>query len=62
MILLPAGVASAKSGVSPRTLIRLAKAEKLTVSHTPGGHRRYREDEIEALARKVSHDKVGAAA
>jgi len=49
VIWLPAGVASAKAGVSERTLARMAAAKKLTITRTDGGHRRYREDEIEAL-------------
>jgi len=50
VIWLPAGVASAKAGCSERTLARMADAGRLNVIRTDGGHRRYREDEIEALA------------
>jgi hypothetical protein len=49
VIWLPAGVASAKAGRSARTLARMAAEKKLTVIKTDGGHRRYREDQIEAL-------------
>ena len=49
VIWLPASVASAKAGRSERTLARMADAGRLTITRTDGGHRRYREDEIEAL-------------
>jgi len=36
--------------VDPKTVIRWVKAGKLTPARTLGGHRRYREDEVRALA------------
>jgi excisionase family DNA binding protein len=36
--------------VGPRALQRWANARKLTVARTLGGHRRYRETEVDALA------------
>lgn len=35
--------------VDPKTVMRWAKAGKVSTIRTPGGHRRYREDEIRAL-------------
>ena len=49
VIWLPASVASAKAGRSGKTLARWADAGRLDIKRTHGGHRRYREDEIEAL-------------
>ncbi|MEV8634926.1 BldC family transcriptional regulator [Streptosporangium sp. NPDC051023] len=36
-------------GVDPKTVNRWADAGKLTFIHTPGGQRRYREVEVNAL-------------
>ena len=47
-MLTPAEVA-AMFRVHPKTVIRWAKAGKLTSIRTLGGHRRYREAEIRAL-------------
>lgn len=58
VILLPAGIASAMTGRSERTLARMAKNGKLRITRTDGGHRRYRLDEISALA---SHAEEEAA-
>lgn len=44
-ILLPAE-AAALFGVTPKTLTRWAKAEKIPHFMTPGGHRRFYEDEV----------------
>jgi excisionase family DNA binding protein len=35
--------------VDPKTVTRWARAGRLTSIRTPGGHRRYREDEVRAL-------------
>lgn len=51
VIWLPAGVAAAMTGQSGRTLARLADAGRLRIKRTDGGHRRYRADEIQGLAR-----------
>lgn len=37
--------------VDPLTITRWANAGKLTAERTPGGHRRYRESEVRALAK-----------
>jgi excisionase family DNA binding protein len=35
--------------VDPKTVTRWARAGKLTSIRTPGGHRRYRKDEVKRL-------------
>ena len=52
-LLTPAEVAS-MFRVDPKTVTRWAKAGKLSSIRTLGGHRRYREAEIEALLRESS--------
>jgi excisionase family DNA binding protein len=47
-LLTPAEVASLFR-VDPKTVVRWAKAGKLTAIRTLGGHRRYRETEVRAL-------------
>ena len=47
--LLPAEAAAILK-VHPRTVSRLARAGKISVQRTPGGHGRYDEPEIRALA------------
>ncbi|MBW3579171.1 MAG: BldC family transcriptional regulator [Actinobacteria bacterium] len=47
-LLTPAEVAK-RFGVNPKTITRWADAGKLTAIRTLGGHRRYRESEIDAL-------------
>ena len=47
-LLTPAEVA-ALFRVDPKTVTRWAKAGKLTSIRTLGGHRRYRESEVQAL-------------
>lgn len=37
--------------VDPKTVTRWAKAGKLSFVRTPGGHRRFRRSEVEALLR-----------
>ena len=49
-LLTPAEVA-ARFRVDPKTVTRWAKAGKLTSIRTLGGHRRYRESEVQALLR-----------
>lgn len=46
--------ASAMLGVTPRALIEWGNARKLTVLRTLGGHRRYRADEVRALAASLT--------
>ncbi len=52
-LLTPAEVA-AMFRVDPKTVTRWAKAGKLTSIRTLGGHRRYREAEIDALLKQSS--------
>jgi len=47
-LLTPAEVASLFR-VDPKTVTRWAKAGKLTAIRTLGGHRRYRQSEVESL-------------
>lgn len=47
-LLTPAEVAT-MFGVDPKTVTRWAKSGKLTSIRTLGGHRRYREAEVQAL-------------
>ena len=47
-LLTPAEVASLFR-VDPKTVIRWAKAGKLTAVRTLGGHRRYRQSEVQSL-------------
>lgn len=49
-LLTPAEVARTFR-VTPQTIARWAMAGKLTAVRTPGNHRRYRKDEIDALLR-----------
>lgn len=49
-LLTPAEVASLFR-VDPKTVTRWAKAGKLTAIRTLGGHRRYRQSEVQALLR-----------
>ena len=47
-LLTPAEVASLFR-VDPKTVTRWAKAGKLTAGRTLGGHRRYRQSEVQSL-------------
>ena len=47
--LLTPGQVAKKFAVDPKTVTRWAKAGKLAAIRTPGGHRRYRESEVEAF-------------
>lgn len=49
MALLTPGEVAALFRVDPKTVTRWAVAGKLTAIRTPGGHRRFREDEVRAL-------------
>ncbi len=53
VLLTPAEVA-ALFRVDPKTVTRWAKAGKLTSIRTLGGHRRYREAEVQALLGGIS--------
>ena len=53
VLLTPAEVASLFR-VDPKTVTRWAKAGKLTSIRTLGGHRRYKDSEVEALLNSVS--------
>ena len=48
VLLTPAEVASLFR-VDPKTVTRWAKAGKITAIRTLGGHRRYRQSEVQAL-------------
>lgn len=50
-LLTPAEVAS-RFRVDPKTVTRWAKAGKLSSVRTPGGHRRYRKAEVDALLQR----------
>jgi excisionase family DNA binding protein len=52
VLLTPAEVASLFR-VDPKTVTRWAKAGKLTAIRTLGGHRRYRQSEVQALLKTV---------
>ena len=39
--------------VDPKTVTRWAKAGRITSIRTPGGHRRYREAEVQALLNRT---------
>ncbi len=52
-LLTPAEVA-ALFRVDPKTVTRWAKAGKLTSIRTLGGHRRYRESEVNALLKSIA--------
>ena len=52
VLLTPAEVASLFR-VDPKTVTRCAKAGKLTAIRTLGGHRRYRQSEVQALLKSV---------
>ncbi len=52
-LLTPAEVA-ALFRVDPKTVTRWAKAGKLTSIKTLGGHRRYKESEVNALLKSIS--------
>jgi excisionase family DNA binding protein len=55
-LLTPAEVA-AQFRVDPKTVTRWAKAGKLTSIKTLGGHRRYKESEVNALLKTITPDK-----
>jgi excisionase family DNA binding protein len=52
-LLTPAEVAK-MFRVDPKTVTRWAKAGKLTAIRTLGGHRRYRQSEVQNLMRSVT--------
>jgi excisionase family DNA binding protein len=47
--LLTPGEVATMFRVDPKTVTRWAKAGRLTSIRTPGGHRRYRENEVRSL-------------
>jgi excisionase family DNA binding protein len=53
VLLTPAEVAKLFR-VDPKTVTRWAKAGKITAIRTLGGHRRYRQSEIQALIKVTS--------
>ena len=52
ILLTPAEVAKLFR-VDPKTVTRWAKAGKITAIRTLGGHRRYRQSEVQALLKSV---------
>ena len=48
--------------LSPSTLDRLAAAGRLSFKRSPGGHRRYRESDVRALAEALDEDEADAEA
>ncbi len=52
VLLTPAEVAKVFR-VDPKTVTRWAKAGKITAIRTLGGHRRYRQTEVQALLKSV---------
>ncbi len=52
VLLTPAEVAKLFR-VDPKTVTRWAKAGKITAIRTLGGHRRYRQTEVQALLKSV---------
>jgi excisionase family DNA binding protein len=57
VLLTPAEVASLFR-VDPKTVTRWAKAGKLTSIRTLGGHRRYKDSEVQALLNNISENKT----
>ena len=57
VLLTPAEVA-ALFRVDPKTVTRWAKAGKLTAIRTLGGHRRYRQSEVQSLLKNISGNSV----
>jgi excisionase family DNA binding protein len=58
ILLTPAEVA-ALFRVDPKTVTRWAKAGKLTAIRTLGGHRRYRQSEVQSLLKNVPGNPTG---
>lgn len=56
-LLTPAEVA-ALFRVDPKTVTRWAKAGKLSVIRTLGGHRRYKESEVKSLLKSTMMDNA----
>jgi excisionase family DNA binding protein len=61
VLMTPAEVA-ALFRVDPKTVTRWADAGKLTAVRTLGGHRRYRQDEVQNLLVASSHSPAGVSA
>jgi excisionase family DNA binding protein len=57
ILLTPAEVAKLFR-VDPKTVTRWAKAGKITAIRTLGGHRRYRQSEVQALLKSVPNRGV----
>lgn len=52
VVLLTPGEVARKFRVDPKTVTRWAAAGKISSIRTPGGHRRFRADEVQALLEK----------
>lgn len=55
--LLTPGEVAVLFRVDPKTVTRWGAAKKLTSIRTPGGHRRFIEDEVRALLKGEQHTK-----
>ena len=59
--MLTPGQAALILGVDPKTVARYARSGKLTYTRTLGGHRRFVESEIRAMAAKRGGENAPAA-
>jgi excisionase family DNA binding protein len=59
VLLTPAEVAKIFR-VDPKTVTRWAKAGKITAVRTLGGHRRYRQSEIQAIIKNQSTGRLSS--
>jgi excisionase family DNA binding protein len=59
VLLTPAEVAKIFR-VDPKTVTRWAKAGKITAVRTLGGHRRYRQSEIQAIIKNQSTGRMSS--
>ena len=59
--LLTPGEVAAMFRVDPKTVTRWATAGRIGSIRTPGGHRRFREDEVRALLRGTTTTPAAAA-
>jgi excisionase family DNA binding protein len=59
--LLRVGEAAVRLQVAAQTIARWADAGKLPCGRTAGGHRRFREDDVEALRQRLRVSRSGEA-
>lgn len=53
-MMLAIGAAARRVGVTPETLRRWERENKINPSRTPGGERRYRVEDLDALTERAS--------